>query len=279
MMSDQHQVSVVPGHGGIQLFAQRWRPEHPRGVVALVHGLGEHSGRYQHLVGRLTGSGLAVYACDHRGHGHSPGRRGHVDTWEDLRAGVSALVAWASASELGVPMFLYGHSLGGLIALDYALRNQDRLRGVIASAPGLSSDGLSPALVLISRLLSRIAPTLPLKTGLPVVGISRDPAVQAAYVGDPLNHMVATPRLATESFKTIAWVNAHAGDLQLPLLVVHGAADPIVPPVASAQFYDRVGSTDKRRITYPDMVHEPHNDWGWERPVSDVAEWLDAHLS
>ncbi len=273
-----HSEGTITGADGMALYLQAWVPTQPRAVVALVHGLGEHSGRYGNLIGVLNQRGYAVYACDHRGHGRSPGQRGYINSWEDFRAGVRALVAHAGAAQPGVPVFLIGHSLGGLIVLEYVLRETPTLRGMIASAPALSNAGVSPVLVFMSRLLSRIAPTLSLKTGLPVTGISRDPVVQQAYLSDPLNMHVGTPRLATESFTAIDWTNAHAADLQLPLLIIHGEADPIVPPASSARFFDATGSADKQRFSYPNVVHESHNDLGWEQRVVDVVDWLDAHL-
>ncbi|MDZ4720023.1 MAG: alpha/beta hydrolase [Roseiflexaceae bacterium] len=277
-MTITHTDGTITGNNGMALFMQSWRPAQPRAVVALAHGLGEHSGRYGNLITELNARDYAVYAIDHRGHGRSPGQRAYIDSWEDFRAGIRALIAYIHTSEPDLPVFLIGHSLGGLIALNYVLHEPGTLHGIIASAPALSSDGLSPVLALLSKLLSRIAPTFSLQSKLPLSGISRDPAAQQAYATDPLVSKVGTPRLATESFAAIAWTNAHAGDLKLPLLIIHGEADPIVPPESSARFIANAGSADKQRITYPGVVHETHNDLGWHRPVDDIANWLDSHL-
>jgi alpha-beta hydrolase superfamily lysophospholipase len=273
-----HTESSLLTRSGARLFVQSWRPDQPRAAVALAHGLGEHSGRYPHLVDELTRRGYAVTAVDHRGHGRTAGTRAAITGWEDFREGIAALLQQIAATEPDLPRFLYGHSLGGLIAADYAIRHPEGLRGLVLSAPALSSAGVSPALVLASRLLSRVAPELRIANGLPVAGISRDPEVQAAYTSDPLNHGYGTPRLATESFATIAWVQANARAIKLPLLIIHGEADPIVPPESSARFFTNAGSTDKQRIAYPGVVHEPHNDLGWGRAVADVGEWLDGRL-
>jgi alpha-beta hydrolase superfamily lysophospholipase len=272
-----HTESTIVGNVGMALFMQAWLPEKPRAVVALAHGLGEHSGRYGNLVAELNKCGYAVYACDHRGHGRSPGQRAYIDSWEDFRAGVRSLVRYATSTHPGLPLFLIGHSLGGLIVLEYVLRETPALRGLVTSAPALSNASISPILVMASRVLSRVAPTFSLKTNLPVTGISRDQSVQQAYLTDPLNTFVGTPRLATETFASIDWVNSHAADLRVPLLMIHGEADPIVPVVSSARFYAAAGSTDKRRFSYPGVVHEAHNDLGWPQAVGNVADWLDAH--
>jgi alpha-beta hydrolase superfamily lysophospholipase len=277
-MTITHTEGSIIGNQGMALFLQSWRPEQPRAAVALSHGLGEHSGRYGHVITELNARGYAVYAVDHRGHGRSPGQRAYIDSWEDFRAGLRALVAHTRASEPGLPVFLIGHSLGGLIALDYVLHEPAGLQGIVASAPALSNTGLAPILILLSKLLSRIAPTFTLQSNLPISGISRDPAVQQAYTNDPLVSHVGTPRLATESFATMDWTNAHAGDLKLPLLLIHGEADPIVLPESSYRFLANAGSSDKQRISYPGVVHETHNDIGWQRPVDDIANWLDKHI-
>jgi alpha-beta hydrolase superfamily lysophospholipase len=269
--------STITGPAGMQLFMQAWLPATPKAVVALAHGLGEHSGRYGNLIGELNRRNYAVFACDHRGHGQSPGQRAHIDSWEDYRIGIRSLLAHASSTHPDVPLFLMGHSLGGLIVLEYALHNAPTLHGLVASAPALSTAGISPVIRLAGNLLSRIAPTFSLKTGLDARAVSRDVAVQEAYLADPLNSGVGTPRLATETFAAISRVFEKAGELRVPLLIVHGEADPIVPAESSARFYASAGSSDKRRITYPDVVHEPHNDLGWQQPVGDIANWLDAH--
>lgn len=272
----EHQLTLPDGS---QRFAQAWEVAQPRAVVALVHGLGEHSGRYTNLVPALNEHHISVYALDHLGHGRSPGKRGFVQRWSDLTDGVDALVGWARTQAGNQPLFVYGHSLGGLIALDYTLDHQGGTRGLILSAPGLSSDGLSPVLVTASKILSRVAPGLALATGLPVTGISRDPAVQAAYTNDKLNHAVGTPRLATESFAAVKRVRARGADLRLPLLLIHGAADPIVPLQASTTFFNTVASSDKTLIPYLDVVHEPHNDLGWQQVVADVTNWIGIHIT
>jgi alpha-beta hydrolase superfamily lysophospholipase len=273
----KHSEGTIVGHAGMALFMQAWVPEQPRAVLALAHGLGEHSGRYSNLITELNRRGYAVYACDHRGHGRSPGQRGYIDSWQDFRLGVHALVEHTRAMHADLPIFLFGHSLGGLIVLDYVLHKSPALNGLVTSAPALSNTGISPLIVLASKLLTRFAPAFSLKTNLPVTGISRDLAIQQAYLTDALNSHVGTPRLATETFTTIDWVNAHAADLRVPLLMIHGEADPIVPAASSARFYAAAGSADKRRFSYPGVVHEPHNDLEWQQAISDVADWLDAH--
>jgi alpha-beta hydrolase superfamily lysophospholipase len=274
-----HTEGVCQGVDGLELYYQCWCPaDEPKAALVIVHGLGEHGGRYPNLVNHLVPRGYAIYACDLRGHGRSPGQRGYAGSWTEVREDVRAFVGLVQDREPGRPLFLMGHSLGGLIALEYALHCPEGLQGLIASAPGLSSEGLSAAMVAVSRVLSGLWPRLSLETGLEAAAISRDPAVVEAYINDPLVHSKGTPRMAVEALRAIEWTMAHASDLRLPLLVVHGAADRIVPVEASRSFFERVDCSDKECREYEGCYHELHNDLGWERPVAEVGDWLDRHV-
>lgn len=276
-------TETFQGAGGLELTYQSWSPDpelDQRAVLVIVHGLGEHSGRYENLVKYLLPRGIAVYSFDLRGHGRSPGKRGHVNAWSEIREDLGAFLSLVGRQEGDLPRFLMGHSLGGLIVLEYILRQSGDagLQGVIASGPGLSTEGLSPMLVKISGLLSRVWPTLSLPTGLDVPGISRDPAVVQAYQNDPLVHGKATPRSAVEAFAAIRWTLDHAAAWSLPLLVLHGEADRLVPAEASSAFFDRVPIADKQRIEYAGGYHEPHNDINHEQVTADLENWLNRHL-
>jgi len=274
-----HREGTFEGAGGTALYYQCWHPGgEPRGVLVIVHGFGEHSGRYANVVNRLVPRGYAVYAFDHRGHGRSPGQRGYVNRWEEFREDVRAFLDLVRGQEPGRPLFLMGHSLGGLIVLEYGLRHPQGLRGLVASGPALAQVGVSPLLLLLSRLLSRVWPRFAMDTKLDATAISRDQAVVEAYVNDPLVHSMGTARLGAEMNAAMEWVNAHAADLQVPLLILHGSADRLVPPEASRAFFERVALADKERIEYQGFYHEPHNDVGWEQAVADLEAWLERHL-
>ncbi len=274
-----HTEGHLTSADGVKLYYQTWLPEGaPRGVLVLVHGLGEHGGRYPHLVETLLPAGFAVYAMDNRGHGRSGGQRGFIPSWDAFREDLRGFIAFVAKEQPDRPLFLMGHSLGGLIALDYALHYPEGLRGVVASAPALRNKGISPVLMAVSRVLSRITPFLTVKTGLDASAISRDPEVVRAYQNDPLVHGLGTPRLASESEKTMAWVNARAGDWRLPLLLLHGEADRLVDIEGSRAFFEAAPVEDKRLITYPGGYHESHNDLHHAQAASDVLAWLEAHL-
>jgi alpha-beta hydrolase superfamily lysophospholipase len=275
----QHQEGTFSGSEGLALYYQCWQPDGlARGVLVIVHGHGEHSGRYKHVVNHLVPQGFAVYALDHRGHGRSPGQRGYVNSMADFRGDVRAFVQLAAAANPGLPLFVMGHSLGGLITLDYVLHHPEGLRGVIASAPAVGSVGVSPILLQISRLLSRVWPTFSMETGLDVNGISRDPQEVKAYQSDPLVHGKGTARLATEVMDTAVYCQTNAHTLRLPLLMIHGTADPITAPVDSHRLFDNVAAKDKTYIAYEGGYHESHNDIHYQQVVADLAVWLVERL-
>lgn len=269
------QEGFLPTHDGTQVYHQRWRPTGPaKAALVLIHGLGEHSSRYSNLVSALNTRAIAIYTMDNRGHGRTPGQRGFIQHWSDLREDVRSLIQLTAVNEPGLPIFLMGHSLGGLIAFEYALHYPAGLCGLILSAPGLSTEGISPMILKISSLLSRVWPTLSLPTGLKATAISRDPAVVEAYTNDALVHSITTPRLATEGVAAINDVVAHAPELKLPLLMLHGDADQIVPAQATRSVFNTISSSNKRYISYPGAYHEPHNDLGWQQVVQDIGDWI-----
>jgi alpha-beta hydrolase superfamily lysophospholipase len=275
----EHREGTFQGAGGLELYYQRWRPEEgARAALAIVHGFGEHSGRYTNVMNHLVGRGYAIYGFDHRGHGRSPGQRGYINEWGEFREDVRAFLRMVSEGEPGRPLFLMGHSLGGLIVLEYALRHPEGLRGVIASGPALGQVGISPILLTLSRILSRVWPRLSLDTRLDATAISRDPTVVRAYQEDPLVHSKGTARLGTEMSEAIEWVQAHAADLRLPLLILQGEADRLVPPEASRAFFEKVTFPDKEWRGYEGGYHEPHNDIIRDQALSDLAGWLERHL-
>jgi len=274
----QHNESWFEGHHGLKLYCQSWTPDTPpKAILAIVHGFGEHSGRYMNLVNCFVLRGYAVHSFDLRGHGRSPGRRGHVLNWSEYRLDVDAFLRMIARSDPHTPMFLYGHSLGGLIVLDYALHDPVALRGVISSAPALGQVAISPVLLALSRIMSRVSPTFSIRTQLDATMISRDPAVVSAYTADPTVHDTASARLGTEMAAAQEWVQAHAGGLHLPLLLFQGSMDRLVNPAGGQQFFRNVPDGDKQYIAYDGSFHEVHNDLDQQKAFDDIAGWLELH--
>lgn len=274
-----HDESTFSGHDGLALYYQCWRPsagQPPRAVVAVVHGGGEHSGRYGNLVDCLVPAGFAVHAFDLRGHGRSPGPRGHINRFSEFREDVRAFLSFVRRAEPQGRLFLLGHSLGGLIVLNTVLHDPSGLAGVVASGAFIAEMPFSRVKILMAKAMSSLVPRFTLATGLEVAALSRDPAVIEAYTHDPLVHGVGSARLGTELAAAIDWTQAHAADLALPLLMVHGGADRIAFPHGSRAFFEHVTVADKERHEYDGYYHEVFNEVGKEQVLADVANWLAA---
>jgi alpha-beta hydrolase superfamily lysophospholipase len=267
------------GAGGVRLFRQAWRPEGAvRAVLANIHGLGDHSGLYPTLVDHLVARGIAVHAPDLRGNGRSPGQRAYIGRWEEFREDLRCFLDVVRGEEPGLPLFLLGNSLGGLIVLEFALHHPDGLRGVIAASPPLGRLAVPAPLLLAGRVLSRVWPRFSLQTGLDLEGLARDPIVARTVLADPLFHRYGTARLSTEVVAAIAWVQTGAPRFPLPLLVLHGGADRMVPPEGSRRFVAAAGHPDRRLIEYPDGYHVLFADTGRERTLQDLTRWIDDRL-
>ena len=267
------------GAGGLSLFCRVWRPSGPaRAALINLHGLGDHSGLYPALVEYLTDRGVAVHAFDLRGNGRSPGQRGFVRRWEDFREDLRAFVARVRAEEPGLPLFLLGNSLGGLIVLDYAIHHPDGLRGVIAAAPPLGRLGVPAPLLALGRVMSRVCPRFALRTGMDFSGLARDPAVRQTVLADPLFHRYGTARLSTEVVRTISAVQAEAPRFPLPVLVLHGGSDRMVAPDGSRAFIARAGHPDHELREYPGGYHVLFADLDRERVLADLERWVVSRL-
>ena len=275
-----HRDGRFSGAGSQALHYQCWEPDvRPRAILAVVHGFGEHSGRYGNVVRHLVPRGYAVYAFDHRGHGRSPGKRGHINAWSEFRTDVREFLNLIRREQSQRPTFLLGHSLGGLIAIEYVLREAPELSGLIVSNPLLAPARLSPVVRAAAAVLAHLAPGVAIKSGLDAAAISRDPAVVQQYRDDVLVHSTGTPRLSTEIDAARKWTGEHAADLRVPLMVILGGADRLVPPAGGRRFFERVTRADKELKEYPGAYHEPHNDIIAEQVMTDLARWLEAHLT
>jgi alpha-beta hydrolase superfamily lysophospholipase len=269
---------TVTGARGLLLFRRAWHPPAPRAALINLHGLGDHSGCYGALADHMVASGFAVHALDLRGNGRSPGKRGHVDAWSDYRDDLRCFVELVRGEEPGLPLFLLGNSMGGLIVIDYALHYPEGIRGVIAAAPPLGRLSVPPVLLALGRMMSRIWPGFSLQTGMDLSGLARDPAIVAELLADPLFHRLGSARLSTEVRATIARVQSRAAAFPLPLLVLHGSRDDMVPPEGSRAFVARVEHPDKRLIEYPEGRHVLFADIDHEQVLGDMEQWIERHL-
>ncbi len=275
----KHIEGTFKGSGGLSLYYQSWYPHgQVQAIVAIVHGLGAHSGLFNNAVQYLISQAYGVYALDLRGHGRSPGQRGHINAWAEFREDLSAFSQRIQEQEPSCPCFLWGNSLGGAIVLDYALRFPRGLQGVIVTAPALGKVGVSPLKITIGRLLSQVWPRFSLKVGINYNTSSRDPSVVSAYAQDPLRHEYGSARLATEFFAAVDWIKSHASDLQIPLLLLHGSADQVVFPESSWAFCEQVTFPDKECHEYRGSYHDLHIDINYREVLTDIGNWLERHL-
>jgi acylglycerol lipase len=264
---------------GLRLYAQGWQPEtEPRGVVCLVHGLGEHSGRYTHLAGFLNQAGYALLAFDLRGHGRSEGQRGHTPSYEVLLDDIAHFLAEAAERYPDHSRFLYGHSLGGGLVIEYALRRRPRLAGVIATGPLLRTAFQPPAWKLtLAKIMCSLWPTLALSNELDRQALSRDPEVVRAYNEDPLVHDRLSARLGMDMLQSGLWALEHAAEFPLPLLLMHGGADRITSPQASREFAAQAGEVCTLKI-WDGFYHEIHNEPEQQQVFEYLLEWLNGAL-
>jgi alpha-beta hydrolase superfamily lysophospholipase len=271
------QDSWYEGAGAMRLFYRHCPAVGaPRAALIALHGLGDHSGLYPMLGEALAPRGIAVSLPDLRGNGRSPGPRGHVDSWDELREDLDAFVRRTRAELPGVPLFLLGNSLGGLVVLEYAARRPAALRGVIALAAPLGSLGVPAPLLALGRVLSRVWPRFSLETGMDLSGLSRDPEAVAHVLADPLFHRRGTARLSTEVAAAIAEVHAAAPTFPLPLLLVHGSADRMVSPDGTRRFAARVGHPDATLLEIPGAYHALLADLDQQRVLAAIGDWIHA---
>jgi alpha-beta hydrolase superfamily lysophospholipase len=278
----KEQTGYFEGVKGLQLFYKIWSPDKsPKAILAIVHGAGEHIGRYQNMVDALVPAGFILTGYDQRGHGQSEGRRGHIDSWSDYREDIRSFLALSASRFPGLPVFLYGHSLGSLEVLDYILRDSQGLTGAIVSGTALKPKGTiaPPHLVLLAKVLSAIAPGFLIKMKLEGSSLSHDPQVARAYMEDPLVHWQRSVRWGTENLKVIDWIKSHTREIDLPILFLHGESDPLLDPVGAQQFFEQIRYPDKTIHIYPGGLHEPHNDLNHKQVISDLAGWMDHYLS
>jgi acylglycerol lipase len=260
---------------GLELYTRTWTPDSaPKRAMLIVHGLAEHSGRWDHVARFFADRGYAVAAFDLRGHGQSGGTKGHVGAFSDFLDDVQGIVE-SDLVRTDLPWVLYGHSLGGFISTLYLSEDRPHPDAAIVSAPALDAD-VPGALRAAAQVLGRVAPKVALPNPIDGEQLSRDDAVGKAYFDDPLVYTKATTRLALETFKAQGRVRSALASIDTPTLVIHGADDTLVPPSASAPLASVDGI---ERKVYPGLRHEMHNEPEQAQVLSEVAAWLDSALA
>jgi alpha-beta hydrolase superfamily lysophospholipase len=273
----QHTEGKFSACDSLELYHQAWLPDgEPKAVFVVVHGYGEHSGRYLNPVNYFVPRGLALYAYDLRGHGKSPGPRGHIVHFDEYLADTNAFLKLVQQLNPGHKLFLLGHSLGGLIVSAYVENYPtDDLSGLIMSSAFLGFRMQVPAVkAAVGRVMSSLMPALTMKNDLSAALLSHDLAVVAAYDTDPLNHHVGTARFLTEVTTAQARTLERAGEVKLPLLVMYAGDDQIADPERSRVFFERAASADKTIHGYDGYYHEIFNETNKEVVFKDWECWL-----
>ncbi len=262
------------------IYYQLWLPEQSaKAVVCLVHGLGEHSGRYAHVAASLNNAGYALLGFDLRGHGKSDGPRGHTPAYDVLMTDIDLLLDEAAARYSGLPRFLYGHSLGGNLVLNHVLRRKPAIAGVIATSPAIRVAVPLPAFqVALAKVMNKVRPGLQMANGLALEGLARDPDVIRAYTSDPLVHNRISVRLALEMFEAGEWALAHAAEFPAPLLLVHGTKDMITSAKASEEFAAKAPEGRCTLRLWEGFYHETHNEPEKAEVISFMIDWLNRSL-
>jgi acylglycerol lipase len=267
------------GIGGLKIFARSWRPEgkKPRGVVVIVHGFNSHSGYYTWVAEKFVASGLAVYALDLRGRGKSDGERFYVQKFADYVSDVATYVTMAKSREPGLPVFLLGHSAGGVVSCVYALDHQSEITGLICESFAFQVPAPDFALAVLKGL-SHVAPHAHVLK-LPNEAFSRDPKVVEAMNNDPLiAHEVQPTQTVAEMVRADERLKKEFPLITLPVLILHGTLDKATKPSGSQLFYDKAGSKDKTLKLYEGHFHDLLNDLDKQVVLGDIQDWVDARI-
>jgi alpha-beta hydrolase superfamily lysophospholipase len=262
---------------GISIFTQTWQPQgKPRAIVCIIHGLGEHSARYEHVAQYYLKHNYLVAAMDLRGHGRSGGQRGHSPSFEIVLEDISQFVHQIEQTYPGLPVFMYGHSLGGLLTINFALRNISQVKGFIVTSPNLAiAQKVAPWKLTLGKVFYSLLPTLSMPSGLDVNNISRDTAIVDKYKADPLVHDQASARFALDFINAGGWALHNPDKLKVPMLLMYGTGDRIVSGEAIRQF-----TKSNQLVNYREwdgLFHELHNEPEQESVLDYEREWIESH--
>jgi alpha-beta hydrolase superfamily lysophospholipase len=262
---------------GLLLFRRAWLPRETERVLAIVHGFAEHSGRYDTLGAWFAARGCAVHSYDQRGHGRSDGPRRHIESFDEYLDDLDRFLERVAGEHPDLPLFLVGHSMGGLVAAAHACERSTRAAAIVLSGPALRlPDDFSPLRLRAVRLLRRLAPRVAMKSGIDPDGLSRDPEVVRNYLEDPLVDTRMTFSHAASLLEALQRTAATASRVRAPMLLLHGADDPICPVEGSRAFHAGLAVPGSALRIYPRLRHEIFNEPERETVYQDLLDWLRA---
>lgn len=275
-----HSEFTLQAQSGIKIFGQSWLPDTDvRACILQVHGLGEHSGRYAHVAAFMNAAGIGFYGFDHHGHGKTGGKRGHIPNFEALMQEIDLMMAKIQENHPGKPVFLYGHSWGGNIALNYILRRKPQIPAAIITDPWLRLPTAPPAIkVILAKIMVNIIPSFSENSGLKSSDLSTDPAVAKAYDADPLVHGKISAKTFLESSAAAEFALTNAGKNTIPLLMMHGKEDAITSVKGTQEFYGNAGGLNQMKL-WEGMKHEIHNEVQQTLVHEAMLKWVEKHLA
>lgn len=277
-MIEKEEFSII-SRDGTQLQGYEYLVSDPKAMVCLIHGLGEHAGRYEHVAQFFCENQICFYIIDLRGHGQSEGKRGHSSSFDAMLDDIEELMMYARSEFNDLPMFLYGHSLGGNLVSNYCLlRNTNELKGAIVSSPWMTLSQEPPAWkVSLAKKVAGIWPSFTQSNGLIIEELTNDPVVNLAYEKDEMVHDKISVQLFSSAHQQGKWAIAHTDRLKLPLFVFHGEKDAITNPSGSKAFAESRKDLIDFKL-YTDTKHEGHNDQKKEMILNDIQSWIEEKL-
>ncbi len=278
-MAIRHVEKMMEGSGGVRLFTQSYELDRSNGTVIIVHGYCEHSLRYGHVVNALTEAGYNVYLFDQRGHGKSDGPRAAVLRFEEYLEDMDVFLEQVRKSYGEGPLFLLGHSMGGLVVAHYTLSRRPDIAGVVLSSPYLGLKVKVPAWKeALARVTSRLVPSLSLKSEIDPHLLSHDGGMVEEYISDPAVSKLNNARWYTESSASQDYCQENARSFPVPMLLMHGGDDRIADPDASRRFFKRVGREDSKLVIHEGFFHEIFNETGRDVVLAMTVEWLNERI-
>ena len=263
---------------GLTLFAREWRAsQNPKAMITLIHGLGEHCGRYHHVADYFSKHNINITSFDLQGHGKSEGARGYISTHEILMDDLELFLNITTANFPDIPIFIYGHSLGAVIALAFAIKRKPLIRGIIATAPSLKvAQPVPPIKITLAKTMNTLFPAFSMDSGLDRSGLSRDKSILKAYNEDPLVHSQISARLGMFLINEGMWLLDHADELTMETLLMAGSLDRIISVPAIRDF-----ASKSNRVTlkfWDGLYHEIHNEPEKEQVLDFILEWVQKYL-